>query len=60
MSACGCMGIPPCTRTSCSMWWDIVLRDAEIAKKAEEIYTSHKEEIENGLPKLLAKRFMKG
>lgn len=54
---CACMGAS-CGNLSCEVWWGIVLRDEEIRAKAIDIYSRHKNEIENGVIELLKKKFL--
>lgn len=54
---CACMGAS-CGNLACETWWDIVLQDEEIRAMAINIYSRHKDEIENGVGDLLKKRFL--
>jgi len=54
---CACMGVS-CGNLACTIWWRFVLEDEEIKARAVDIYTRHKEEIENGIGTLLKKRFL--
>lgn len=57
LSPCACRGVE-CGVLGCEQWWTMVLKDEEIRAKAIDIYTRHKEEIDNGVVTLLKKHYL--